>query len=89
VTYFVDAEKKFIDQKAITAALSTLCSHNKNDPTTRRGETEIIISGPEGFIKYLAGPKEWRNGIEEQGSLQGVVAHVLKSTSHDVRVWKV
>jgi ferredoxin-NADP reductase len=89
VTYFVDSEKKFIDPKAVIGELATFHSLGKNDARSTTGETEIIISGPEGFIKYLAGPKEWRNGREEQGPLQGVVAQVLAGTLHDVRVWKV
>ena len=85
VDYFVDAENTFIDAAAITRLLSE--SHGIN--ATPVENTEIIISGPDGFVNYLAGPKEWRGGKEEQGPLSGVLAQALESSPHRPKVWKV
>jgi Oxidoreductase FAD-binding domain len=85
VDYFVDNECSFIDKSAVAAAVSTL----QRSAGSNSERPEIIISGPEGFITYLAGPKEWRNGRQEQGPVQGVISQALQTSSHPVKVWKV
>lgn len=84
VSYYVDEEKTYIHSGTIEHALSSL----KNTPGPEK--TQIIISGPPGFITYLAGPKVWQDGEEKQGPLGGRLAQVLgKEGRNDVKVWKV
>ena len=85
VDYFVDADDVFIDKSALTRMLDMLEETGHGSATN----AEIIISGPEGFINYLAGPKVWRNGNEEQGPVNGVVAQALQSIPDPPKVWKV
>ena len=85
IDYFVDAENSFINKAAINQTLSEL--HKRSSGSAKN--TEIIISGPDGFVNYLAGPKEWRNGKEEQGPLKGILAQALQSSPHRPKVWKV
>ena len=47
------------------------------------GRKLIIVSGPDGFINYLAGPKQWENGQEKQGELGGLLGRV------DTKGWEV
>ena len=85
VDCFFDSENIFIDKGAVSAALSKLGENSSAAPT----ETQVLVSGPEGFINYLTGPKEWRSGKQEQGTLGGVVAQAVQSVSRPVKVWKV
>lgn len=99
VTYFVDEEQTYITPAALSSALDRALSHAHADPNTHLGgstsETQIIISGPEGFISYLAGPKVWKDGREQQGPLGGILAGVLAERERkgkvrdNVKVWKV
>lgn len=81
VEYFVDEENKFIGKKSILdfAQMATASSEV-------RKHNLILVSGPEGFISYMAGPKLWAQGMELQGPLQGVIKELgLK----DWAVWKL
>ncbi|KAN0073383.1 hypothetical protein V8E54_008603 [Elaphomyces granulatus] len=80
VRYFVDEENTFIGKDSIldfTNSESSQSSHHKK---------LILISGPEGFISYLAGPKVWARGRELQGPLQGVIKEL---DPKDWSVWKL
>ena len=80
VDYFVDEEHKFIGKKAIADFTNT-----KSGLDGRRSKL-ILVSGPEGFISYMAGPKVWAQGAELQGPLQGIIRELnLK----DWTVWKL
>jgi len=84
LSYFVDEEKTYIHTGTIENALSSIKA------ATGQEKTQIIISGPPGFITYLAGPKVWQDGKEKQGPLGGRLAQVLgKEGRDDVKVWKV
>ena len=83
IKYYVDAEKTFIDKAAVESAVAEL---EKHGPIS--SPNQVIVSGPEGFIKYLAGPKQWRNGVHEQGPLDGVVAQVFQHRPHAIEYWK-
>ncbi len=93
VEYFVNAEDTWIDQDAVLSALSRFDRDPDEDATSSgtpsRERRQILISGPPGFIAHLAGPKEWRNGREEQGSVSRILAHALSRNPHDVKVWKI
>ena len=80
VDYFVDDEKSFIDENALRYSLRSTHSHE------RHVKKLILISGPDGFIKYLAGPKEWQNGQETQGHLGGLLG---KLNAREWDVWKL
>lgn len=49
----------------------------------------VLVSGPDGFVKWAAGEKEWRQGKEEQGPLGGVVRKALERRDHEVEVFKL
>ncbi|KAI9934145.1 hypothetical protein ASPWEDRAFT_168423 [Aspergillus wentii DTO 134E9] len=78
VDYFVDEENKAIGKKAIldftdsTRASESSCKSKM-----------ILLSGPEGFISYMAGPKLWAQGVELQGPLQGIIQEL------DLKGWIV
>ncbi|KAK5212080.1 mitochondrial peripheral inner membrane protein [Exophiala xenobiotica] len=96
VEYFVNAEDTWIDEDAVFRALSRFDDKDFSvSAATGAGSTalveqkQILISGPPGFISYLAGPKEWRNGREEQGSVSKILAHAIAKNPHYVKVWKI
>lgn len=96
VTYFTDEERSFITATAISAALDRVRASSNTNTDVTNTETQIIISGPEGFISYLAGPKIWKDGREQQGPLGGVLVGVLAererqrgSEKEKIKVWKV
>lgn len=66
VDYFVDEENSFISTKAIKAHIDSV------QPSSDTKKM-IIISGPEGFINYMAGPKVWAHGYELQGPVKGII----------------
>ncbi|KAK5172627.1 uncharacterized protein LTR77_002747 [Saxophila tyrrhenica] len=70
VDYYVDDEDTFIQPGDIQRSLQSAYS------TTQQpgGRKLLLISGPEGFINYWAGPKQWLNGREAQGPLGGVLS---------------
>jgi hypothetical protein len=79
VDYFVDEENAFIKPTDATRLVrSSFSTGNESE-----GSKIIFVSGPEGFVKYWAGPKEWANGREVQGALGGILA------SLDLRGWEV
>jgi NAD(P)H-flavin reductase len=90
VEYFVNAEDTWIDEDAVFRALSRFDDKDFSAGTpTSHEQRQILISGPPGFIAHLAGPKEWRNGREEQGAVSRIVAHALAKNPHHVKVWKI
>ncbi|TGZ83116.1 hypothetical protein EX30DRAFT_394352 [Ascodesmis nigricans] len=44
----------------------------------RAWATAVGLSGPDGFLEFWAGRKEWAGGVETQGKLGGVLAEVLR-----------
>ncbi|KEF61313.1 uncharacterized protein A1O9_02878 [Exophiala aquamarina CBS 119918] len=85
VEYFVDEENTWIDQDTVSKALARLQAADA--PTD--GQSEVLVSGPPGFISNLAGPKEMQHGIEEQGALGGLISTALSKAPQDVKVWKL
>ncbi|THX35943.1 hypothetical protein D6D10_07083 [Aureobasidium pullulans] len=80
VDYFVDEESTHIHPQNVRNAIAQTSSQT---PTSEQGRKVIFVSGPEGFINYWAGPKQWFNGREVQGVLGGALAHM------DLRGWQV
>jgi ferredoxin-NADP reductase len=64
VDYFVDEEKTFIKPTDVSRLLEQ----------SPRGRSLVLISGPDGFMEYWAGQKEWAMGREIQGALRGQLA---------------
>lgn len=79
VDYYIDEENRFISAASITKLVATRTS---NAPK-QTGKKLIIVSGPEGFVNYWAGPKQWSGGREVQGPLGGVLA-TLDTSGWDV-----
>jgi len=80
VDYFIDEEGTFIRPDNVMSMIGSISSHCSDES---EGERLLFISGPEGFTKYWAGPKQWVNGQEVQGPLGGVLSTL------DLRGWKV
>jgi len=82
----VDEEGTAISQKM----LSTLTKNNspgKSGSVTSRIDSKVLfVSGPEGFVNFLAGPKKWENGKESQGELGGLLKRL---GLRDWKVWKL
>jgi ferredoxin-NADP reductase len=90
VEYFVNEEDTWIDQAAVIKALSRFDDKDfSTGTTTPQEQRQVLISGPAGFITYLAGPKEWKNGREEQGDIGKILAHAIATNPHNVKVWKI
>lgn len=90
VEYFVNSEGTWIDEETVFRSLSRF--DDKDFSTgfaTSSEQRQVLISGPSGFISYLAGPKEWRNGKEEQGNVSKILAHAIAQNPHHVKVWKI
>ena len=73
IDYFVDEEQNFINEKALKLCLQKLQDDFDKCPIRRK---LILISGPDGFVKHLAGPKVWVNGREVQGQLDGLLSRI-------------
>ena len=78
--YFVDEEGTFLTPSAVKQAFGSLqrlrpLSHSGSDSKTA-GRRLLIVSGPEGFVTYWAGPKQWVNGREVQGPLGGMLGQM-------------
>jgi hypothetical protein len=83
VDYFVDEEDTLIGKDAILKFTNRRGSASPGGSPTK---WLILISGPDGFVGYLAGPKVWENGRETQGALDGLIRQLnLKDWS----VWKL
>lgn len=80
VDYYVDQEGSFISQKDVARLLEIA---NEKARKGGQGRKLLLVSGPDGFINYWAGGKQWANGREIQGPLRGAL------TSLDLRGWEV
>ncbi|KAJ5715073.1 uncharacterized protein N7483_012254 [Penicillium malachiteum] len=82
VDYYLDEENRFIGKSDLADAVQLHSSTSEDSRNTKL----ILVSGPEGFISYMAGPKVWAQGQELQGPVQGVIKELdLK----DWGVWKL
>lgn len=90
VEYFVNTEGTWIDEDVVLRSLSRFDDKDfSSGYATPQQKRQILISGPSGFISYLAGPKEWRNGREDQGPVGKIIAHAIAQNPHHVKVWKI
>lgn len=81
VDYFVDEENTFIKKQDILDF-----TNSTGIPGGSLKSKMILVSGPDGFISYMAGPKLWAQGMEVQGPLRGIISELdLK----DWATWKL
>ncbi|PGH06600.1 nitrate reductase (NADH) [Blastomyces parvus] len=86
VDYFVDEEGTLIGRNSILNFTNAEGTNEIQKRSAGGARKLILISGPDGFISYLAGPKLWSGGKEIQGPLQGLIRQLdLKDWS----VWKL
>jgi hypothetical protein len=72
--YFVDEEKSFIDESVLSKYVKrSVGTESKGTGQNGQRSRLIVVSGPEGFVNYLAGPKKWSGGKECQGPLGGLI----------------
>ncbi|MCJ1299623.1 hypothetical protein MMC08_002415 [Hypocenomyce scalaris] len=91
VEYFVDEESVYISEailkqriSATASGLGSLSAVTHDGPLEPgTGRKLLLISGPDGFVEYFAGPKVWEKGKEGQGNLGGVLKKL------DLRGWDV
>ncbi|KAL9130734.1 MAG: hypothetical protein Q9175_006948 [Cornicularia normoerica] len=81
VDYFIDEEDSHISESVLRTYLSGIDQTVNRDGTPRR--KVVLVSGPEGFVNVLAGPKTWRGGTETQGPLGGLLKKI------DPKGWEV
>lgn len=85
VDYLVDEEGKFLDQKTISRVTKREPEVKHQAVSTTIGSKLMFVSGPEGFVNFLAGPKKYWDGKEVQGELGGLIG---KMGIRDWKVWK-
>lgn len=52
-------------------------------------KASVLVSGPEGFIAWIAGPKDLSGGGEEQGVLGGLLKSVARKKGCNIEVFKL
>ncbi|KAF4632477.1 hypothetical protein G7Y89_g5647 [Cudoniella acicularis] len=82
VEYFVDEEGTFPDQKKISQMTKSRASIRMQPIASRIDSRLLFVSGPEGFVNFLAGPRKWEDGKETQGQLGGILGRM------GLRDWK-
>ena len=88
VDYFIDEDNKYITEEAIVKAVTRFPQPSGGVKPGRR-ENVVFVSGSEGFISYIAGPKMWNSGRQDQGLVSGVVARALARAGSNAEVVKV
>ncbi|KAL3418039.1 oxidoreductase FAD-binding domain-containing protein [Phlyctema vagabunda] len=86
VDYVVDEEGTSIDQKRLMQLVKTNSEVKSQAQHERIDKRLLFVSGPEGFVGFLAGPKKWEDGKEGQGEIGGVIG---KMRLRDWKVWKL
>ncbi|CZR60212.1 related to cytochrome-c mitochondrial import factor CYC2 [Phialocephala subalpina] len=67
VDYFVDEEGTAIDEGKVLQVTKSM-----SGPSGKM----LMVSGPEGFVDYFAGPKKWEDGQEKQGTVGGLLGRL-------------
>lgn len=88
VDYFIDEDSKYITEDAIVNAVTRFPRPSGGTKPGSR-ENVVFISGSDGFISYIAGPKMWNSGRQNQGLVSGVVARALARAGSNAEVVKV
>ena len=77
VEYFIDEEGSFITESILRSYLGDKGA--SADTISNGGKLRkklLLISGPDGFAAYYAGPKEWHGGKEVPGPLGGMLKKI-------------
>ena len=82
IDYFVDEEDSYVTESILRRYLSSNEEQADHDQPARKKKV-ILISGPDGFVNYYAGPKYWRKGVEIQGPVEGVLRKI------DPKGWEI
>jgi cytochrome-b5 reductase len=92
VEYLVDEEGTYLDQKRVAELTKKTGSEAKFGSVALRGAIAtridsklLFVSGPEGFVNFLAGPKRWEGGKEGQGEVGGILGRLWL---RDWKIWK-
>ena len=85
VEYLVDEEGTFLSGRMISKLTKRESEVKHQAVSTRIDSRLLFVSGPEGFVKYFAGPKTYWGGNEVQGELGGLIG---KMGIRDWKVWK-
>ncbi|KAK2791846.1 mitochondrial peripheral inner membrane protein [Onygenales sp. PD_10] len=89
VDYFVDEEGSLLGRDAVLAFTEgKRMQQSDSDGGEKKKKKVILVSGPDGFVSYLAGPKVWRDGVEAQGPLGGLLGR-LDVRGRGWSVWKL
>ena len=78
IEFYVDEENTQIDSAAIKRHIGDLKPTHDHVPNraSKPGQKLIMVSGPDGFVEHLAGPKGWRLSVQVQGDLGGVLGQM-------------
>lgn len=77
--------RKFVDSEGGIKIWDVETAIATKDKRTNR----VFVSGPEGFIAWIAGPKDFGGGREEQGALGGLLKAATQSKGCDIEVFKL
>ncbi|KLU93232.1 hypothetical protein MAPG_12169 [Magnaporthiopsis poae ATCC 64411] len=58
-------------------------------PSTSAGKDLVFVSGPDGFVKKFAGDKVWRDKLELQGPVGGLLGDLKKKNVDKLGNWLV
>ncbi|PVH69071.1 ferredoxin reductase-like protein [Cadophora sp. DSE1049] len=86
IDYLVDEERTILDQKRLSSITKNTSLVKFEPLRTRIDSRLIIVSGPEGFVNFIAGPKKWSGGKETQGELGGLLG---RRNVRDWKIWKL
>ena len=77
VDYFVDEDSSFITESTLRTHLSDMNPNSGQSPEEKPACKRIVlVSGPEGFISFYAGPKFMKGRKEVQGPLGGMLEKI-------------
>ncbi len=85
IDYFVDEEDSYVTESVLRRYLTS--NEEQTDHSTINDQPArkkvVLISGPDGFVSYYAGPKYFRKGVEIQGPLEGLLRKI------DPKGWEI
>lgn len=73
VDYMVDEEGSFIGKSDVLKITSSSLKSREGAKAVKAGTKLLLISGPDGFVEFYAGSREWENGKLGQGRFGGVL----------------
>lgn len=74
VDLFVDVEGSFIREAELECTLTRVSPSDETVGVQKK--RLVLVSGPDGFVQYLAGPKAYRTGKEYPGVTGGVLSRI-------------